>query len=368
MAVDAPALKLPQRQSLEQQTAVALREAIARGTWKDWLPGERGLCDMLQISRHTLRAALGQLREDGTVFSVQGVGHRVATGSATTGSKALAAQEVGLLIPGDLEELLPTQVMWIDHLRAMLAERGCRLHLFHGRKFAQRDPARALQRLLARHDHRCWILLLSGEPVQKWFERQKVPCLVAGSIYAGVNLPYCDLDHHASCRHAAGGLLGRGHRKVALVIQKSRRAGDIESEAGFTEGIAKSSHPDAEVMIAYHEATAASITNALKRLMHRAPAPTALLVVNPFHYLSVVTSLAKMGLRVPDDISVVSRDGELYMNYLVPSPTHYRIEPKKFAKALLVPVLQLLAGRAIAKHATHIMPEFNAGQSVGSRT
>jgi DNA-binding LacI/PurR family transcriptional regulator len=62
-----------------------------------------------------------------------------------------------------------------------------------------------------------------------------------------LNLPFRDLDHRAICRHAAGILLGLGHRKLALVMQKSRRAGDLESEAGFLEGVKQSSHADAQV-------------------------------------------------------------------------------------------------------------------------
>jgi DNA-binding LacI/PurR family transcriptional regulator len=357
-------LKLPQRQSLEKQTAAVLEEEIRRGTWRDLLPGERALCEMLQISRHTLRAALGQLHRDGLIRAEQGVGNRIVGQAGPAERKRLASQDVGLLIPGELADLVPRHILWIDELRAMLGERGCRLHMFHGRKYAQRDPGRALQRLLTQHAHKCWILLLSAEPVQKWFEKQQVPCIVAGTIYAGVELPYCDLDHRASCRHAAGVLLGRGHRRVALVIQKSRRAGDLESEAGFAEGIRRSAYEDTEVMIAYHDATAGGIFATVKRLMQRKPAPTALLVTNVFHYLTVVSGLAQMGYRVPEDVSVVSRDGEAYFSYLVPAPTHYRTEPRLFAKTIMAPVLQLLEGAPIGKRALHLMPEFVAGQSI----
>jgi LacI family transcriptional regulator len=321
---------------------------------------------MLQISRHTLRGALGQLQRDGLINAVQGVGNRITAAPSRPAQRRLASQDVGLLIPGELADLVPKHVLWIDQLRAMLGERGCRLHMFHGRKYAQREPGAALQRLISQHAHKGWILLLSGEPVQRWFERQHVPCIVAGTIYSGVELPYCDLDHRASCRHAAGVLLGRGHRRVALVIQKSRRAGDLESEAGFAEGIRRSAYEDTEVMIAYHDATAAGILATVKRLMQRRPAPTALLVTTSSHYLAVVTGLAKLGFRVPEDVSLVSRDGDGYYDYLIPTPTHYRADPAHFAKALLTPVLQLLEGDAITKRAVHIMPEFKAGQSIAS--
>jgi LacI family transcriptional regulator len=98
--------------------------------------------------------------------------------------------------------------------------------------------------------------------------------------------------------------------------------------------------------------------------MQRKPAPTALLVTNVFHFLTVISGLAQMGYRVPTDISVVSRDGEPYLSYLVPTPTHYRCDPRSFAKALMAPVLQLLENVTITKRVIHIMPEFKAGQPI----
>lgn len=363
----APAmLQIPQRQSLEKQTADILRAQIGEGAWREWLPGERSLCEMLQVSRHTLRGALQHLRDEGLITSEQGLGNRLSARPAKPASKKLASQEVGLLISGGLDMLVPTQVMWIDYLRGMLAERGCRLHLFHGRKYAQRDPGRALRQLVSRHAHRCWILLLSSKSVQEWFQENRIPCLVAGSLYAGVSLPFCDVDQHAVCRHAAGIFLGRGHKRLALVVTKSLRAGDIESEVGFTEGIRQSAA--AEVAVGYHDATATSIAATVKRLMQRKPAPTALLVVNAFHYLSAISSLARLGYRVPEDVSVISRDGSPYLPYLLPTPAHYAVDPKLFAKTLLVQVLQLLEGGVATKRVAQIMPAFYPGQSVATLT
>ncbi len=366
MDYDPTMLKLPERQSLEKQTANALHEAILQGTWREWLPGERGLCDMLQVSRHTLRAALERLRREGAISSEQGVGNRIVSGTVTKKRGRPESREIGLLIPGSLEQLRQTHILWIDELRAMLAERGCRLHMFSGLKYSRSDPGRVLQQLVSQHEHACWVLLLSGEGVQRWFEKQKIPCVVAGSIYNGVDLPWCDIDHHAVCRHAAGLLLGRGHRRVALLIQKSLRAGDIASEAGFAEGMKQSTYEGTEVMMAYHDATPPSIASALKRLMQRQPAPTAIMVLNPHHYLTAISVLAKMGRRVPEDVSLVSRDGDPYLAYVLPAPVHYQAGPRRFAKTLLVQVLQLIDGGIIKTRKASIMPEFFPGQSLAT--
>lgn len=360
-------LGLPQRQSLERQTAALLREQIAGGTWRTWLPGERALGEMLQVSRYTLRAALRSLHGEGLIRPEHGAGNRILQPASRSSLRPLASHEVGLLVSGPLDQLSLTHILWIDQLRALLGERGCRLHLFHGRQYAHRSPGRTLQRLTTQHPHGCWILLLSSASVQRWFQQHAIPCLVAGSVHDGVALPYRDIDHRAICRHAAGFMLGRGHRKIALLVHKSRYAGDLESELGFSEGVQQSPHSDASFIIGHHESTAQNIAHAVRRLMDVKSPPTALLVMNPFHYLTVTSCLARLGLRVPEDVSLMARDGEPYFSFLLPAPAHYAANPRAFAKTLLAPVLQILAGDSVAQRAVNLMPAFVSGSSIANR-
>jgi len=97
---------IPQRHSLVGQAAAYLKTAIAAGQWRGWLPAERTLCEMLQVSRSTLRRALAQLQRDAVVRAEHGAGNRILPRSSRPRGR-LRSHEVALLIPEPLELLLP---------------------------------------------------------------------------------------------------------------------------------------------------------------------------------------------------------------------------------------------------------------------
>jgi DNA-binding LacI/PurR family transcriptional regulator len=353
--------------SLPAQVATALREEIDRGAWPEWLPGERTLTESLQVSRKTLRKALTQLQREGRVKAVHGLGNRIVSRGATPSVPAKSSEPVvALLTPDPLERMRPYTSLWVNHLKTLLSEKGARLRTVDGRKFFTQHPAKALEKLRAQQPAACWLLANSTEATQQWFREHAIPCVIAGSCHPGVDLPQADLDHYALCRHAAGVLLGAGHRRVALLNERSGRAGDVESEAGFIAGVRESPHSDALPLVIHHEHSPASLGKAVQRLLEMSSSPTALLVSNGASYLTVISVLAQRGLRVPHDISVVSRDDEPFLEFLVPPPTRYATKPHAYAKKLLKPILQSLSGEAVVPRSTRILPAYTKGGSLGA--
>lgn len=355
---------IPHR-TVASQLAVQLRAELEKNTWRDWLPSERVLSRTLQASRNTVRAALEQLKSDGLIEPVRGLGNRVV-GKAKSPSLQDQTKTVGVLIPEPIGRLRPLIALWIDELKDLLIEEGYRLRIHEGRQYFQTNPARALERLIGQHPHSAWVLTLSSEAMQRWFARRGAPCLVAGSTYPGVTLPHYDLDYRAICRHAAGVLLRLGHRRLALLNRESRRAGDVDSERGFLEGLRQSTHTDATAEIAYHRDDVESVARALRSLLDRTNPPTALVVSNSYAYLSTASLLAQRGLRVPRDISLISRDDDPFLASLVPEPARYRVDPHSFAKKIVGALLQMLNRSPALRSPAPLLPKFTAGGSTAS--
>ncbi|MFA6959409.1 MAG: substrate-binding domain-containing protein [Opitutaceae bacterium] len=319
---------LPQRLSLVRQTANILRAEIERGTWSRHLPGERELAATLLVGRNTLRAALRELAAAGLLESRQGVGHRILRRSAPSGTKE-KPRSIGLLLPGGLQAPRASQILWIDQLRALLIKQGFDLQLHHQRRFP-RDPRR----------HACWILLLCDGDLQRRFARNGVPCVIAGSPHPGVNLPSVDIDHRSLCRHAAGIMIARGHQNLAFLTRLPLFAGDRESELGFIEGVRLSAQPGLSSRIIHHDDSRAGVTNALQRLLRSPRPPTALLIGDSHHYLTVSSLLARAGKNIPRDITLLCRDDDSFLSHLVPEPARYSSSPAAFARNVLTLILR----------------------------
>ena len=355
---------VPQRQSVMVQLTSHLQQQIAEGAWGEWLPTERRLAESLQVSRNTLRNALRQLQRAGVLRPVHGLGNRIVNKPAVTRDPK-RDRTVILLAPESLEHMRPAQTLMIDELRALLVEHTCRLQVLHGKQYFRVRAASALQKLIRQHPAGCWILLRASPTTQAWFFKQGLPVVIAGSPDSEFALPYVDVDHRALCRHASGVLLAQGHRRIALVAEKTNRAGDLASELGFMEGVRMSPHTDTEPLVVWHQPSVESMCAVVRRLMQNVPPPTALLVANPLFYLTVTSRLAQLGFRIPEDVSVLSRDDDPFLTFLVPQPARYAIPSHVFAKRLLAPVLEAVDTGAIRTRAITITPELIAGSSIG---
>jgi len=355
---------IPRRQTLISQTTAFLRAKIAAGYWQKRLPGERVLTGQLQVSRNTLRGALAQLRKEGVIHPVHGSGTEIIA-PQQRGAATLQSRDVALLSPDPLERLQPRQTLFIDELRGLMSERGCRLRIFHGRRFFQPHPEANLEKLVADEPHGCWVLVTANNRVQSWFQKKRLPCVISGSTYPGIELPFADGDHRAICRHAVGVLARHGHTRIAYIAANVDRAGDLEGLEGFREGVRDCKRTEIASQVVFHRCTAASISLVLRRLMGQAERPTALLVANAFYFLAVASQLSKMGCRIPEDISLICRDESAFLNFFIPSPARYVVSPHLIARNLWRPVLELLEGSTVTKRNGFIMPDFIAGDSLG---
>lgn len=356
-----PGPDLPEHCSLVTETVQSLSEGIQSGYWKGSLPGERELKEYLQVSRRTLRAALSELQRLGVIsvsprqrrrIVVKDVGHH----------HGIEQRVVTVLCSDSFTDASTPITFMMDVLRDKLTKAGFVVEFHSNRACFSARPTKALDKLVKNHPSVAWLVLGSKEPLQRWFVRQGLPCLVVGSCATGISLPSVDVDYHAACHHAGGVLWRGGHRRIAFCQLADAQGGDEDGERGLNESL--QGLPDAQVDVLRHDGTPAHLCALVDESMRSRKPPTAYLVARPRHVLTVMTHLQRQGKRIPEDVSVISRDDAHYLNSTSPVMTRYATNPAGLARRVAKAARQLAEAGSLPVKAVRLMPKFIAGQTV----
>ena len=350
--------ELPKPITLSAQTTLALRKAIAAGTWRNYLPSERRLCALFQVSRPTIRTALQALAKHGFIKIRARRRHELVAGARRRG----AVNPVVVLVSREALPNTSFTAHGIGRMRAHLAQNGFTSEEFVCTGRSVNTQRRKLETFLSRNRNYCCVLLSVSRETQEWFAARAIPALVLGSCHTGVTLPSLDVDYRAVCRHASGMLRSQGHRRIALIVADTGAAGDLASEEGFREGaLTRSGSAQVEAIVIRHHRTPAHIGTRLDALFGQSRPPTALVVAGPAHVFSVVFHLLSRGIAIPKEVSIVARDQDpVYENTIA----HYAFDAGTFARRLSGLMLQLVGPGRLPPEPNLIFPHYVPQPSV----
>ena len=354
---------LPRRISLVAQTASVLKDEIHAGRWSRQLPGEHDLCALLHVGRVTLRSALSRLQREGLIRASRGKRREIV--QRRNSPVLVRSDRVVLLTPMPLHNLQRQTIYWIDGLREHLSAAGYRLEMHAHRDCYTGRPERALESLALRLNAAGWVLSQSTARMQRWFAERAMPCVITGSRHEDVPLPSVDRDYRATSRHAVGALLARGHQHLSLLNPTPVLAGDLETEEGFKEGNPRSSSSDSGACIVRHNGTVGDICGKLDLLLKRSHPSTGFLVSRTHHVLTVMSHLMARGLRYPQDVALISRDDDTFLESMVPSVARYSLDLSLFARTISKLVVAMARSGVVDPKDIRLMPKFVPGRTLG---
>jgi len=351
--------RLPQKHSLVHQLCDILQEDLRAGRWKDWLPEERELGRIYQVSRCTVRSMLAQLRQAGVVETKHGLGTRAIAPSQRSTSGKLQAS-VGLLTSRSLDHFRHFVTMVVNDLHERLYDHGCQLTLHEHPRLNSARAIEFLAKLVKQHPHACWLLVGCSRDTQRWFSEQHIPAVVSGTCDAALGLPFVSLDNYALGRHAAMTMLQHGHRRIGALLTSSNSG----LKSGLMDVLGGSPDAGSSFIMQETDEDAARVGRAVDRLLALSQKPTVIFIAESNLYLSACARLAQLRLRVPDDLSLLCRDDEPYLESLMPKPARYSKNPHLYAKRLLTFVLKTIGHEPLPHFEGYIMPKFVPGGSL----
>jgi DNA-binding transcriptional ArsR family regulator len=340
---------------------MALREAAIQGVWGKLLPGEIELSRRLGISRPTLRAALARLAEEGMISIRKGCRTRLLR---VTSSQSSAARPTVCLVvptPRDPNSLSGNPVLM--EMRAKFAVEGIGWEEVFDLGLGGSNPGTRLAGIVKGRHRMCWLLAGASAAIQQWFQEARVPTLVLGSCHEGVTLPSVDVNYHAIGWHAAGCLMAKGHKRIAVVLPERPLAGDIACVNALKRYAANQAQPMFVFEVALNSGSQEP-NSKLNRLIAGPRPPTAAFCIHVPQVLAVFVSLLRAGHRVPQDTSLMCRETHITLDQGLPELTRYRSPVVRQAHQAVRIARGLLAGNQI-KAAPHlIIPAFIPGKTL----
>lgn len=352
--------------TLAQQVADAIAQNIERGSWTEQLPPERYLARSLQVGRRTLRAAIEILRKEKVLSTVPGLGSRIIRSRQSKTGSSTRRKVVGLLMPESFDHMKPSTMVFIDELRTLFYAKGFSLEVHVGHRYYSNRPSLALTELTTRHPADGWILVYSNLINQSWFKAQNIPVVIAGMAHETLGLPDVDLDMFAVCRHAANLFVQKGHRRLALIIEDPHLPNEKKSEDGFLEGARLLGKIEVRTKTWHCPSELPRLHRLAERLIRGPDAASAVLVTNAYQYLALFSVLVRRGVKVPGDLSLISRNDEHFFQFLDPEPARYTCAPQTRAKAVRSALLRAIQGEHLPKRHFWLVPDFIAGATVAA--
>jgi DNA-binding LacI/PurR family transcriptional regulator len=306
---------------LIDQTAAHLREGFQSGRWTGQLPGVLQLAAELMVSKHIVRAALKLLERDGWIEDC-GAGRKRKI--LANRIKQPSRLRIGIMLYAPMMEdnaLFITTMLGARHAIEM-AGHVC---IFCD-KYLERmkDNLSRISRCVKATKADAWIVCSGSRVVLEWFAAQPFPVFACGGHFHNLPVACSATSIAPAIESAVNALVDHGHRRIVLLIQtvlrQPRLIPSLESYLAFLEsrGIAATPYN-----LPHFDETAEGLEGCLDGLFRLTP-PTAILVHQGHYFAAVSSFLARRGLRVPRDVSVISMSTDPTFNLCLPPVDHFR--------------------------------------------
>lgn len=200
------------------------------------------------------------------------------------------------------------------------------------------------------------------EPFRKLNERN-VPLLLFSVD------PYSLVSNVVTTDNVRGGyiaghyLLQKGHRRLAIIAEKNRQSGRARL-SGFLQALSEEKLELAEEYMINSRSTIQEAKAAARRLLSLSERPTAVFTATDLIAIILINEARKVGLKIPEDISVIGFDNTIYAEIADPGLTTIAQPIKELANQSFHQLLQSIEKSGVTGRRIMLSPELIERSSV----
>ncbi len=359
-----PAMPKVPRTSIADRTAEVIESEIAAGRWRDRLPGTRVLARETGVSQPTVAEALQRLASSGIIArSGERKAYRILArqAAATRGKSDVSKRRVVILTHADIGGLPYSTREVIETTRDKLVRRDWEVEI------------RTFDFLHAKRPHRSWdhivpmdpsiplIAVFGRPPIGEWAVKRGLRMAFLGGMRADLPVPVIAVKSSLLADEAMTLLTKLGHRRIVLPLcdrPPAFAAGLKESVKSGLERAGVSYVPSYHTPESPYQRPEV-IWRMLETIFSRS-APTALIVLDWKEFVTISCLLAKLGLRIPRDISVILLNEQAEADWHVPRLACFRFPVQKLALTLV----QWTEGKLRPSGSVNLSADFEENQSL----
>ncbi|GEO26628.1 GntR family transcriptional regulator [Alicyclobacillus acidoterrestris] len=291
------------------------------------LPTESELMEMYQVSRFTVRHAIGELEKENFVYRIQGGGMFVNDWKDKPRPN-IHNKTIGLITTHIADYIFPNIIAGIDNY---ISNYGYSVLIAN----TQNNPERERKSLTNLLSNKLSGLIIEptrsalnndNKSIYENIKSMGIPMLFINAIYDGLDIPYLVMDDVKVGEMATDTLISHGHKQIVGIFKVDDKQG-IHRMNGYIK--AYQAHPEisnmGEIMMYQTEENKINLFKKLYTILTRPKfAPTAIVCYNDQLAIQIIKFVEEIGLKIPDDLSIIGVDDYQFSQFISPGLTTIR--------------------------------------------
>lgn len=203
---------------------------------------------------------------------------------------------------------------------------------------------------------------LDASLVEK-IDRDNVPVVLIDRFYPGSELSFVTTDNYRGSVEATRYLIEHGHRNIVCINGSDNVVPISERRRGYTDAM-KEAGLENYISITGNDSTLENGYLETKLLLARKNPPSAIFALGNTIAMGAMMAIKEAGIKIPDGISLISFDNQLYLDFLDPALTRMGQPIEKMTRLAAKLLLDKMLTDKHENPQIMLKPELIEGKSV----